>query len=127
MDFFAAMVVHGAVTRFPGLRLVSVENGSDWVAWLTERFRVEYSRYPGSFAEDPLEAFTRCVWVVPYWEEPIEQLATQIPVERILAGSDFPHSDGLPEPTQFAKALTAFTDTDVRKIMRDNLRTILVG
>ena len=127
MDFFAAMVVHGAVSRFPNLRLVSVENGSDWVAWLTERFRVEYSRYPGSFREDPLEAFQRCVYVVPYWEEPIHELSSLIPVERILAGSDFPHSDGLPEPVQFAKALTEFSDAEVRMIMRDNLRSILVA
>jgi predicted TIM-barrel fold metal-dependent hydrolase len=127
MDFFTAMVVHGAVTRFPDLRLVSVENGSDWVAWLLERFRVEYGRYPGSFPEDPIDAFQRCVWVVPYWEEPIHELSRLIPVERVLAGSDFPHSDGLPEPTQFAKALAGFDDAEVRMIMRDNLRSLLVG
>jgi predicted TIM-barrel fold metal-dependent hydrolase len=127
MDFFTAMVVHGAVTRFPDLRLVSVENGSDWVAWLLERFRVEYGRYPGSFPEDPIDAFRRCVWVVPYWEEPIRELARLIPVERVLAGSDFPHSDGLPEPTQFAKALTGFDGAEVRMIMRDNLRSLLAG
>jgi predicted TIM-barrel fold metal-dependent hydrolase len=127
MDFFTAMVVQGAVTRHPGLRLLSVENGSDWVAWLVERFEVEYARYPGSFPEDPLDAFARCVWVVPYWEEPIPELAELIPVERILAGSDFPHSDGLPEPTQFAKALTELRDDEVRRIMRDNLRSLLVG
>lgn len=122
-----AMVVQGAVTRHPRLRLVSVENGSDWVAWLVERFEVEYSRYPGSFPEDPMEAFERCVWVVPYWEEPIHDLAELVPVERILAGSDFPHSDGLPEPKQFAKALTEFRDDEVRLIMRENLQSILAA
>jgi len=107
--------------------VLSVENGSDWVAWLVERFKVEYSRYPGSFPENPLAAFERCVWVVPYWEEPIHALTGYVPVERILAGSDFPHSDGLPEPTSFAKALSEFSDGDVRKIMRDNLKSILVA
>jgi predicted TIM-barrel fold metal-dependent hydrolase len=121
------MVVQGAVTRHSGLRLLSVENGSDWVPWVMKRFEVEYSRYPASFPEDPVEAFQRSVWVVPYWEEPIEQLAGLVPVERILAGSDFPHSDGLPEPKQFAKALTAFDDGAVRKIMRDNLAGLLAN
>jgi hypothetical protein len=92
-----------------------------------KRFEVEYSRYPASFPEDPVAAFQRSVWVVPYWEEPIEQLADLVPVERILAGSDFPHSDGLPEPMQFAKALTAFDDGAVRKIMRDNLAGLLAS
>ena len=82
---------------------------------------------PGSFPENPLAAFERCVWVVPYWEEPIHDLIGYVPVERILAGSDFPHSDGLPEPTAFAKALTEFSDDDVRRIMRDNLKSILVA
>lgn len=127
MDFYTAMIVQGAVTRHPRLRLVSVENGSDWVSWLVERFSVEYSRYPGSFPEHPLEAFERCVWVVPYWEEPIAALTAHVPVERILAGSDFPHTDGLPEPTAFAKALAEFNDDDVRRIMRENLRGLLTG
>jgi predicted TIM-barrel fold metal-dependent hydrolase len=90
-----------------------------------KRFEVEYSRYPASFPEDPVEAFKRSVWVVPYWEEPIEQLADLVPVERILAGSDFPHSDGLPEPMQFAKALETFDEGEVRMIMRENLAALL--
>ncbi len=125
MDFYSSMILHGAVTRHPRLRLVSVENGSDWVAWLVQQLTVEYSRYPGSFPEHPLEALRRCVWVVPYWEDPIPDLARHVPVERILAGSDFPHSDGLPEPTLFAKALDAFSGADRRAIMRDNLERLL--
>jgi predicted TIM-barrel fold metal-dependent hydrolase len=126
MDFFTAMVVQGAVSRFPDLRLLSVENGSDWVSWLVERFKVEYSRYPGSFPEDPVDAFSRCVWVVPYWEDPIGELAHTVPIERILAGSDFPHSDGLADPTSFVEALSGFNEGDTRRIMRDNLKAILV-
>jgi predicted TIM-barrel fold metal-dependent hydrolase len=125
MDFFTAMIVHGAVSRFPDLRLLSVENGSDWVGWLVQQLNVEYSRYPGAFPEHPIEAFQRCVWVVPYWEEAINELTRHLPVERILAGSDFPHSDGLPEPALFAKALSEFSEADTKLIMRDNLATLL--
>jgi Amidohydrolase len=125
MDFFTAMIVQGAVSRHPDLRLLSVENGSDWVGWLLPRLTVEHSRYPASFPEHPLEAFRRCVWVVPYWEDPIRELTRFVPAERILAGSDFPHSDGLPEPTLFAKALTDFSADETRLIMRDNLAGLL--
>jgi hypothetical protein len=71
-------------------------------------------------------AFSRCVWVVPYWEDPIGELARTVPVERILAGSDFPHSDGLADPTLFVEALSGFNEGDTRLIMRDNLKAILV-
>lgn len=127
MDFFTAMIVHGATARHPGLRLLSVENGSDWVGWMVQQLSVEYSRYPGAFPEHPLEAFERCVWVVPYWEEPIHDLTRYLPVERILAGSDFPHSDGLPEPALFAKALSEFSERDTRRIMRENLKELIAN
>lgn len=127
MDFFTAMIVHGALARNEGLQLVSVENGSDWVGWMMQRLVVEHSRYPAAFPEHPVDAFQRGVWVVPYWEEPIRELTGLIPVERILAGSDFPHSDGLPEPAMFAKALEGFAPDETRLIMRDNLRSLLKG
>ncbi|HVX21395.1 MAG TPA: amidohydrolase family protein [Acidimicrobiales bacterium] len=127
MDFTTAMVVHGAVTRHPRLRLVSVENGADWVPWLEARFATEYSRYPGSFPEHPLDAFRRSVYVVPHWEEPVAELARHLPVERILAGSDFPHTDGLAEPADYAKSLDGLPPDDARRIMRDNLRSLLAA
>jgi predicted TIM-barrel fold metal-dependent hydrolase len=46
-------------------------------------------------------------------------------MERILAGSDYPHAEGLSEPTDFVKALADFTEADTRLIMRDNLRQLL--
>jgi predicted TIM-barrel fold metal-dependent hydrolase len=127
MDFYTAMVVHGALTRFPALRMLSVENGSDWVSWLMARFATEYSRYPGSFPENPRDAFARCVWVVPYWEEPVHELTAYLPIEHILAGSDFPHSDGLASPTSFVDALTSFDAATKRMIMRDNLAALLAA
>ena len=35
-DAVAALVSHGALSRFPNLRVMSVENGSDWVERLLE-------------------------------------------------------------------------------------------
>jgi predicted TIM-barrel fold metal-dependent hydrolase len=74
-----------------------------------------------------MTAFERGVWVAPYWEEDAERLARHMPVERILAGSDFPHADGLAEPTDFALELTSFSEQHQRMIMRDNLRGLLAA
>jgi hypothetical protein len=124
-DFFTAMVCDGALSRHPGLKVVSVENGGDWIPPLLETMKIYYRRYPASFPEDPAEAFARNVWVSPFWEDDIEEIARYVPVERILAGSDYPHAEGLAEPTDFVKGLASFSEADTRRIMRDNLRALL--
>lgn len=122
-DFFAAMTWHGALTRHPALRLMSVENGSDWVTRLLELFRHYASR--ADLPEDPVAAFQRGVVVTPHWDDPISRLVEHIPVEHVTAGSDYPHYDALATPTDFAAHLDGLGPDDVRKVMRDNLRTLL--
>lgn len=126
-DYVNALVTHGVFTRHPRLRMLSIENGSDWLAPLMATLRTYYQRYPLQFPEDPIDAIHRNLWVSPFWEDPVEQLAELLPVDKILAGSDFPHAEGLAEPTDFAKALTAFRSGDERKIMRDNLQGLLAA
>ena len=63
----------------------------------------------------------------PYYEEDLEKLADTIGVGHVLFGSDWPHGEGVAEPMQFMKELGAFSDDDVRKIMRDNAIDFLGG
>ena len=124
-DFFTAMTTQGALTRNPTLKLVSVENGSDWVPGLIDRLKLYYHRYPGDFPEDPVEAWERNVWISPFWEDPILEVNRHVPTERILAGSDFPHAEGLSNPTDFVKGLTDFSEADQRLIIRENLKSLM--
>jgi predicted TIM-barrel fold metal-dependent hydrolase len=124
-DTMASLVVDGVFTRHPTLRVASVENGSDWVALLVKRLKKQANQTPWVFKEDPLEQMRRNVWVTPYYEEDLHALADLIGVERILFGSDWPHGEGLAEPTDFAKELHDFDASDVRKIMRDNALALL--
>jgi predicted TIM-barrel fold metal-dependent hydrolase len=109
-------------TRFPDLRVASVENGSDWVYTLVKRLRKLANQLPKSFADDPADQIRRNVWVAPYFEEDVRKLADTIGVEHVLFGSDWPHGEGLAEPVDFVKELHAFDTADVRRIMRDNAR-----
>ena len=56
------------------------------------------------------------------WEDDIKGLSEHVRVDHILAGSDFPHAEGILEPTDYAKGLQDFSDADQRKILRDNLK-----
>ena len=80
---------------------------------------------PRSFSEDPFETIRHHVWVTPYYEEDIRKLADLIGTERVLFGSDWPHGEGLAEPLSFTKELHAFTDGEIRMIMRGNALDLL--
>ena len=124
-DTIASLVVDGVFLRHPTLRVASIENGSDWVALLVKRLKKQANQTPWAFKEDPLDAIRRNVWVTPYYEEDLHALADLIGVERILFGSDWPHGEGLAEPTDFAKELHGFDEAEVRKIMRENALDLL--
>jgi len=46
-------------------------------------------------------------------------------VDRLLFGSDFPHTEGLAEPTAYVKDIPTFTPDETRKVMRDNVLDLL--
>jgi predicted TIM-barrel fold metal-dependent hydrolase len=62
--------------------------------------------------------------VAPFVEDSVEDLASHIPVERILFGSDWPHAEGMATPRDFLKKVEAFSAEDQRKIMAENAREL---
>ena len=119
-DMFAVLVTHGVLSRHPRLRLASIEAGADWVPNLVKKFKKAYAAQPFHFAKDPVEQFCEQVWIAPFYEDDIRLLADTIGVERLLFGSDYPHAEGLAIPTTFVHDLDGFSDTEIRRVMRDN-------
>jgi predicted TIM-barrel fold metal-dependent hydrolase len=124
-DTMASMIVHGVFTRHPKLKAVSIENGSYFVHRLVKRLKKAANTQPRDFPEDPVEQLRNNVWIAPYYEDDLPQLADVIGVDKILFGSDWPHGEGLESPVSFTEELTAFSESDVRKIMRDNALDLL--
>jgi predicted TIM-barrel fold metal-dependent hydrolase len=124
-DTFAALICHGVLERFPALRLASIENGAMWVPDLLRNLGDARGKMPFAFAEHPVEQFRRQVWVAPYYEDDMGLLKDVLGVDRLLFGSDFPHTEGLPEPALYVKDIPGFTPTETRKVMRDNVLDLL--
>ncbi|HEX6236032.1 MAG TPA: amidohydrolase family protein, partial [Acidimicrobiales bacterium] len=124
-DTFAALICHGVLERFPDLKLASIENGAMWVPDLLRNLRDARGKLPFSFKDHPVEQFTRQVWVAPYYEDDMARLRDELGVERLLFGSDFPHTEGLPEPTDFLKDIPSFDEAETRAVMRDNVLELL--
>ena len=44
--------------------------------------------------------------------------------DHVIFGSDWPHIEGMPKPLDYLGDLEKFNDDDIRKIMRDNSRSL---
>ena len=126
-DSLCVLIAHGALDRHPDLRIVSAENGSDWVGNLFYRFDRAYGQMPKSFSRHPRETFLRQVFVAPSYEDDMHALAKLMPAERILFGSDFPHPEGLAEPLDYLKKFEGFPESDIKRIFHGNLEGLLEG
>jgi predicted TIM-barrel fold metal-dependent hydrolase len=120
MDTMAALVCGGLFDRHPRLRVATIETGSSWVAPLLSRFKKAYGQMPFAFQQDPVEAFRKHVWVSPYYEDDLPGLRDAIGADHVLFGSDFPHAEGLAEPTEFVSDLEGYSKDDIRLVMREN-------
>jgi len=126
VDTITALIADNVFGRFPELRILSVEYGSFWVGpmltkldHITRLYSKDMWRF-GSPPGTPSELFRAHVSVSPFYEDDVPGLAQRIGVERVLAGSDYPHPEGLAEPVEFLEELDGMAAADVRRIMRDN-------
>jgi predicted TIM-barrel fold metal-dependent hydrolase len=125
-DTMAAMITHGLFGRFPNLRIATVETGSNWVGTLLRELEGAYGKRPQGFAgENPVETFKRHVWVSPFFEDDMAVLRDQIGAECMIFGSDWPHTEGLPQPRDFLEEIPTFDDAEVRAVMGGNAATLL--
>jgi predicted TIM-barrel fold metal-dependent hydrolase len=124
-DAMMSAVAHGLLTRFPTLRVMPVENGASWVGPLLHALEVGYRTNPHLFEEDPVAVFKRNVWVHPFHEEDPFEIVRLIGADRVVFGSDYPHPEGLAQPTSFVEQLDGLPHDDIARIMGGNLADVL--
>ena len=97
-DAVASWVCHGALFRHPELKVAVIENGSAWLTRCSTSSPRRTRRCPkassatgrGGQEPDPHQ---------PVLEEDLEELSSIVGVERVLFGSDWPHPEGLADPS----------------------------
>jgi predicted TIM-barrel fold metal-dependent hydrolase len=125
-DTMAAYLCHGVFSRFPKLRVASIESGGDWVAGFLDHVADTYKKMPHAFDGDPVEQFKSHVWISPFHEDNLGRLIDTIGADQVLFGSDYPHPEGLAEPRSYVDHLPpSLSDEDVQKIMGGNLARIM--
>jgi predicted TIM-barrel fold metal-dependent hydrolase len=131
METLGALTYHNLFGRFPDVRIVSIENGSDWAAYLLHHLDKKKGMgrqgpwLGGYFRGRPSEILTRHLWLTPYPEDDVPALVDLMGPDHVLFGSDYPHPEGLAEPNDFADLLSGLDDGTVRRVMRDNTLELL--
>lgn len=124
-DAVASLICHGALARFPQLKIAVVENGASWVEPLLKSMKDLYKKMPQDFPENPVEAMRRSIHISPFWEEDYGRLAELLGPDRVLFGSDFPHPEGLGDPVKFVEELGHLDAELLGKVMGGNLARLM--
>ncbi len=131
MQTLGSLVYYNLFGRFPDVRVVSIENGSDWVPYLLKHLDKKKGMgrqgpWPGGyFRGRPSEVLKQHLYLTPYPEDDVVSLVELMGTEHVLFGSDYPHPEGLAEPNAFVDLLDGLDSRAVRRIMADNTLELL--
>lgn len=124
-DYLISLIFENHLERFPNLRVASVENGAQFLPDLIKKVRSTANKMPGYWKNDPIETFRRQVWINPFWEDDVDEVAECMGPERVIFGSDWPHVEALPEPLDYLRELKGFDHDERRMILYDNVQELM--
>ncbi len=125
-DWLITMSMERMYTRFPNLRIASVENGADYLDMLFRKLKQQAKKSPSWFDEDPVELFRQHVWMNPFWEDNVYEIIELMGADHVIFGSDWPHIEGMPTPLDYLEEVKNLNDGDLQLVMRDNTRYLNV-
>ncbi|HKI75495.1 MAG TPA: amidohydrolase family protein [Pseudomonadales bacterium] len=122
----ASLVTDGVFDRFPRLKIVSVEAGCGYAAYLMDRLD-EKHQFFGPLMEKPLAMkpsdYIRrnCYFVAEPEERTIDAMLTLVGEDRILWGSDYPHVDStLDAPNLIRQSVKDLTPARQHAVLGEN-------
>jgi uncharacterized protein len=122
----ATLVLDGLYDRFPKLKVVSVEAGCGYAAYLMDRLD-EKSQFfadllPNKLAMKPSDYIKRnCYFVAEPEERTIGAMLELVGKDKILWGSDYPHIDStLEAPNLIRQYLSHLPETDQANVLGNN-------
>jgi len=131
METIGSLIYNNLFTRFPKLRVASIENGSGWVEYLLstldkKKGMARYGPWPNGRPKGrPSEIFRRHITLTPYPEDDIPRLLDFLGPDNVLFGSDYPHPEGIAVPSEFVELLGSTSEEDTHKVMRGNSAALL--
>ena len=122
----AAMITDQLFERFPKLKIVSVEAGCGFAAYLMDRLDEKHTRFGLPSALKPSDYIRRnCYFVAEPEERSIGAMLDLVGEDRILWGSDYPHVDSmLDAPNMIRRAVADLTPARQAAVLGENARKV---
>jgi predicted TIM-barrel fold metal-dependent hydrolase len=118
----SSMIFYNLFARFPKLKVLSVENGAEWVPHFLQKLdksrgMAKNGQWPcGQLTERPSETFRRHVGVVPYPEDDLAEILAAVGPDTLCLGTDFPHPEGVAVASDFADvSMKHLSDDETRR------------
>jgi predicted TIM-barrel fold metal-dependent hydrolase len=119
------IILSGVLERFPRLKVISAENGTDWLPYYINRLtRLRGNQsYPTTLSLKPLEYFHRQVYFTYIKERHAVENRELIGVDNLMFATDYPHSAASwPKSQEVVARDTADLAPEVaRKLIHDNV------
>jgi predicted TIM-barrel fold metal-dependent hydrolase len=132
---FWHMIWGGAFERFPGLKLVLTEQGSDWVLPTLKRMDGLYNQIKGGRIGElgvpaeaipgmaPSEIFARNIWIGASFPTPSDaKNFHEMGIDKVMWGSDYPHHEATSPYSKesLRKSFAGWSEADLRKVLAEN-------
>jgi predicted TIM-barrel fold metal-dependent hydrolase len=131
VDTMIALTLHNLFSRHPGIKIVSIENGSNWLKPLFKTVDKAAAlgrkgqSIGGKLPARPSEALAEHLWICPFPEDDVDELIDALGPDHVLFGSDWPHPEGLREPEDYIARLSGRDAVVTRKVLRGNTARLL--
>ncbi len=131
IDTLTVLTLHNLFGRHPRLKVLSIENGSNWLKALlktVDKAAALGRKGPmlgGPLPPRPSEALAEHLWVCPFPEDDVEELLEALGADHVLFGSDYPHPEGLRQPSDFIERLADCDPVTTRKVLPSNTAELL--
>jgi predicted TIM-barrel fold metal-dependent hydrolase len=129
METVGAAIMQGWFQRFPQMKLLLSEQGTVWLPYALRKmdhaFLMGRRSSWGKMEMRPSEYFRQHCFVAPFPEENVPRAVEAVGIEPIVFGSDFPHGEGLPDPSAYMGQIATFNEEQQKAIMRGNLARYL--
>ncbi len=131
VDTMIAITLHNLFGRHPGLKIISIENGSGWLKSVLKTVDKAAAlgrqgpQIGGKLPQKPSQALLEHLYISPFPEDDIRELLSVLGVDRVLFGSDYPHPEGLRLPRDYIDLIPDLDDTGTRKVLRGNTAKLI--